>query len=149
MKINYPKLGDIYDFVGLPTEADPFELITLRRDFSPSSGYKSEENSRDAPWFPRFSEHRPSWGLCPVVLPVSGSVGNFYTTEGPEGDDSTESEKSVERKRGAHTKRENESVRVETVIVEIGRGREKPVIRRHIRLDEPRITTCHLSPGRT
>lgn len=47
-----------------------------------------------------------------------------------------ESEKSVGRKRRPRTKRENESVREETV--EIEWGRDKLAIRRHIRLGEQR-----------
>lgn len=84
-----------------------------------------------------------SLGWCPAALPVSGSASYFYN-EGDQGsDDSMESEKLVGRKRRPRTKRENESVREETV--EIERGRDKLAIRRHIRLDEQRITTCHLS----
>lgn len=42
IKINYRKLVDIYDVDELSTEAGPFELITLRCNFSLSHGYKSE-----------------------------------------------------------------------------------------------------------
>lgn len=80
IKVNYPRLVDIYDVDDPPTDAGAFELITLRCDSSLSYGYKSEQNSREELLgFHSSSSFVDSRGWYPVALPVSGSASNFYT----------------------------------------------------------------------